>query len=48
MELERIRNEIDEEIQDAVKFADESPLPPIDELYTDVYTNYPNSVRGLR
>ena len=48
VELEHIRNEIDQEIQDAVKFADESPLPPIDELYTDVYTNYPNSVRGLR
>ena len=48
VELERIRNEIDQEIQDAVAFAEESPLPPIDELYTDVYTNYSNSVRGLR
>ena len=48
VELERIRNEIDQEIKDAVKFADESPLPPIEELYTDVYANYSNSVRGLR
>ena len=48
VELERIRNEIEQEIVDAVKFADESPLPPIEELYTDVYSNYSNSVRGLR
>ncbi len=48
VELERIRNEIDQEIQDAVAFAEESPLPPIEELYTDVYTSYSNSVYGLR
>jgi pyruvate dehydrogenase E1 component alpha subunit len=48
VELEDIRNEIEQEIQDAVKFADESPLPPIEELYTDVYTSYSNSVHGLR
>lgn len=36
---ERVKNEVDE----AVKFADESPLPPDDELYKDVYAedDYP-------
>ena len=46
--MERIRNTIDEEILDAVKFADESPLPPPEELYTDVYVNYSNPPQGLR
>jgi TPP-dependent pyruvate/acetoin dehydrogenase alpha subunit len=48
VEMERIRNEIDQEIQDAVKFAEESPLPPLEELYTDVYVNYSNPPQGLR
>lgn len=36
---ERVKNEVDE----SVKFADESPLPPDDELYKDVYAedDYP-------
>lgn len=42
-ELDQIQEKIKEEIQDAVKFADESPFPPPEELYTDNYVdpNYP-------
>jgi len=47
-ELEATRKKIDAEIEAAVKFALESPLPPVDELYTDVYVNYSNPVQGLR
>ncbi|MBI4305167.1 MAG: thiamine pyrophosphate-dependent dehydrogenase E1 component subunit alpha [Chloroflexi bacterium] len=47
-ELESTRIRIEKEIEDAVKFALESPLPPVDELYTDVYVNYPNPVQGVR
>ena len=46
--LEAIRTKIEAEIEAAVKFALASPLPPIDELYTDVYVNYSNPVQGLR
>ena len=46
--LEQIRVKIDAEIEAAVKFALESPLPPLEELYTDVYVNYSNPVQGLR
>jgi pyruvate dehydrogenase E1 component alpha subunit len=35
--LEEIKSETKERIQEAVKFADESEQPPIEELYTDVY-----------
>jgi pyruvate dehydrogenase E1 component alpha subunit len=35
--LEEIRGEAKERVQEAVKFADESEEPPIEELYTDVY-----------
>ncbi|MBM3958221.1 MAG: thiamine pyrophosphate-dependent dehydrogenase E1 component subunit alpha [SAR202 cluster bacterium] len=47
-ELAAIRKAIDAEIEGAVKFALESPLPPVEELYTDVYVSYSNSVVGLR
>jgi pyruvate dehydrogenase E1 component subunit alpha len=36
--LEEIKGEAKERVQEAVKFADESEEPPIQELYTDVYT----------
>jgi pyruvate dehydrogenase E1 component alpha subunit len=36
--LEEIRSEVKERVDEAVKFADESEQPPIEELYTDVYT----------
>lgn len=37
--LEEIDKKIREEVEDAVRFADESPLPEPEELYTDVYAN---------
>jgi pyruvate dehydrogenase E1 component alpha subunit len=35
--LDEIKSEIKERVNEAVKFADESEQPPIEELYTDVY-----------
>jgi pyruvate dehydrogenase E1 component alpha subunit len=35
--LEEIDKQVKEEVEDAVRFADESPLPDPEELYTDVY-----------
>jgi pyruvate dehydrogenase E1 component alpha subunit len=35
--LEEIKGEAKERVQEAVKFADKSEEPPIEELYTDVY-----------
>jgi pyruvate dehydrogenase E1 component alpha subunit len=35
--LEALREEARQEVDDALQFADESPEPPLDELYTDVY-----------
>ncbi|MBM32110.1 MAG: pyruvate dehydrogenase (acetyl-transferring) E1 component subunit alpha [Chloroflexi bacterium] len=43
-ELKAIRDEIDNEMIEAVDFALNSPMPDMDELYKDVYVNYPNSV----
>ncbi|MCB0520011.1 MAG: pyruvate dehydrogenase (acetyl-transferring) E1 component subunit alpha [Lewinellaceae bacterium] len=42
-EIEAIKEAIKEEIEDAVQFAEESPFPAADELYTDNYTqpDYP-------
>ena len=36
--LDEIKNEAKEQIDEAVNFADESDEPPIEELYTDVYS----------
>jgi pyruvate dehydrogenase E1 component alpha subunit len=36
-QLDEIKNEAKERINEAVKFAEESEQPPIEELYTDVY-----------
>ncbi|MCC6313571.1 MAG: pyruvate dehydrogenase (acetyl-transferring) E1 component subunit alpha [Thermomicrobiales bacterium] len=38
-QLAEIRREARAVVDDAVKFAEESPEPPIDELYTDVYAD---------
>jgi pyruvate dehydrogenase E1 component alpha subunit len=38
-ELEEIDHKVREEVEDSVRFADESPLPDAGELYTDVYAN---------
>ena len=43
-ELREIRDKIDNEMIEAVDFALNSPMPDMDELYKDVYVNYPNSV----
>ncbi|MFW6195139.1 MAG: thiamine pyrophosphate-dependent dehydrogenase E1 component subunit alpha [Chloroflexota bacterium] len=47
-ELSGIRDQIEAEMTEAVRFADESPLPDLEEMYTDVYVSYSNSLRGLR
>ena len=43
-ELKEIRDNIDNEMIEAVDFALNSPMPDMDELYKDVYVDYPNSV----
>ena len=40
-ELDLIDQEAVDMMEEAIKFADESPLPEPDELYQDVYVNYP-------
>ena len=37
--IEEIEKSVREEVERAVRFADESPQPAPDELYTDVYAN---------
>ena len=37
--LEEIDRKVREEVEDSLKFADESPLPDPEELYTDVYAS---------
>ncbi|HET6852680.1 MAG TPA: pyruvate dehydrogenase (acetyl-transferring) E1 component subunit alpha [Pyrinomonadaceae bacterium] len=37
--LEEIDRKVREEVEDSLKFAEESPLPDPEELYTDVYAN---------
>ena len=45
-ELDRINQTVEQTIRDAIKFADESPLPIEGEVYADVYIDYP--VRELK
>ena len=40
-ELDQIDQEAADLMEEAIKFADESPLPEAKELYEDVYVNYP-------
>lgn len=42
-ELEKIEKKVKAQVDEAVKFAEESPLPPAEELYKDVYvqSDYP-------
>jgi len=35
--IERMRGEVEQEVEEALRFADESPEPPPEALYTDVY-----------
>ncbi len=37
--MEAIEKRVREEVEESVRFADESPLPAAEELYTDVYAN---------
>jgi pyruvate dehydrogenase E1 component alpha subunit len=37
--LDEIEQKVREEVEDSLRFADESPLPDPEELYTDVYAN---------
>jgi pyruvate dehydrogenase E1 component alpha subunit len=37
--LAKMDEEIRDEVERAVKFADESPLPPPEDVFTDVYAN---------
>ena len=36
-ELERWDEDVKKEVEEAVKFAESSPVPAVEELYTDVY-----------
>ena len=40
-EMDRIDQQAEQLIRDAIKFADDSPLPSVEEVYTDVYVSYP-------
>lgn len=42
-EIEAIKKKVKEQVDESVKFAEESPLPPAEELYEDVYmqSDYP-------
>ena len=42
-ELDAIDQRVEQQIRDGIKFADASPLPPGEEVYTDVYVDYPIS-----
>ena len=43
-ELDQIDRECEELMEEAIKFADESPLPEPPEVYQDVYVNYPTDL----
>ena len=36
-ELKEVRNQVEAEVDEVVKFADESPEPPVKELYRFLY-----------
>jgi pyruvate dehydrogenase E1 component alpha subunit len=42
-QIEQINEKVRQEVEEAVKFAEESPWPADDELYKDIYSeeNYP-------
>ena len=43
-ELDQIDQEAAQLMEDAIKFADESPLPNQEEIYDDVYVSYPTEL----
>ena len=44
-EIEKIDDEVRQEIKEAIKFADESPLPTLDSIVEDIYTDIVEEVR---
>jgi pyruvate dehydrogenase E1 component alpha subunit len=44
--LDDLDHKIREEVEDSIRFADESPLPDAEELYTDVYATPISTERG--
>jgi len=38
-DIEQLEKSIREEVEQSLRFAEESPLPAPEELYTDVYAN---------
>ena len=44
-EMDQVDAEIDPEIADAVKFAEDSPLPKPEDVGKDVYTDFDEEVR---
>ena len=40
-ELDQIDSKAEQLVKEALKFADESPFPPLEEIYADVYLDYP-------
>ncbi len=47
-ELKAIQTDVKAEVEEAVQFALESPMPDIDELLKDVYVSYSGSLEALR
>lgn len=45
-EVEEIEEEMDGKVQEAIQFAEDSPEPDMDELYEDVYADYPIDLRN--
>ncbi|SMO45205.1 thiamine pyrophosphate-dependent dehydrogenase E1 component subunit alpha [Melghirimyces algeriensis] len=45
-DLDRIENEVEREVEEAIRFAEESPFPSENELTTDVYVSYPTDGGG--
>lgn len=43
---DKLKKTIKREVRDAIKWAEESPVPPLDELYTDVYTDVWGPYKG--
>lgn len=44
-EIQKINEEVSQEINDAIKFAEESPYPPLESAVEDVYTDIVEEVR---
>jgi pyruvate dehydrogenase E1 component alpha subunit len=43
-ELDQLDQEAEDLMEEAIRFADESPLPEPSELYEDVYVDYPKEL----